>query len=629
METPKYLIDIGPNGDDNYHSWLKHNAEIERIYKLIGKGGSFSEIDFPKPDPGKYINWDDEGNLINGIIPIKTYNNVEDMKADTLIVEGMSLQTKGYYASNDGGASTYTVRTKTESDADNGGSIIFLQHNLVAELIIDTEVNVLQFGAKGNGETDDTQCIQCALDVAHHIYIPAGTYILTCDTKTNAALNISSDSSIRMDEATILSLKTQNSYSYSILKLKNVENVKIFGGRIIGDREDNTSTTGEWGHAINLLTAKNVYITGVYCGSCWGDGIYVGSTDDILPSENIHITKCTCDNNRRQGISVICVDGLCIQDTILKNTNGTKPSAGIDFEPNNSDNVSLRNINLVNITGENNAGGTFLFAFSNKNNKEVNISVSHARCYGDKEPSIVSYITSSFPSSVLFYDVKVYNSKRASISISNKTSLCQFVIKDVEIVNAAIGGSNSTSLDSCLLLNTGNVTIDGIRILDNTETKKNANFFYVLQNATNIHITNIGEIECKIPYGYGLDMTDITLKKTGGKQIELKWNYTSALEDTNPYQIATKFVHKDDTSSRLFTLGEHYPENLPFTIEQQDSYIANIQGKDVDGSKIKILPLITTDNKMIQLYQKGSSVTLVKRDGVYYVLNTVGDIRIV
>ena len=35
MQVPKYLIDLGPNGDDNYHSWIKHNAEIERIYKLF------------------------------------------------------------------------------------------------------------------------------------------------------------------------------------------------------------------------------------------------------------------------------------------------------------------------------------------------------------------------------------------------------------------------------------------------------------------------------------------------------------------------------------------------------------------------------------------------------------------
>ena len=39
MQTPKYLIDIGPNGDDNYHSWIKHNAEIERIYKLLFQKG--------------------------------------------------------------------------------------------------------------------------------------------------------------------------------------------------------------------------------------------------------------------------------------------------------------------------------------------------------------------------------------------------------------------------------------------------------------------------------------------------------------------------------------------------------------------------------------------------------------
>lgn len=624
METAKYLINIDPNGDDNYHAWIKHNAEIERIYKLIGKCLT-EQVDWNEEDTTSKSFVKNKPNL-NPLV--KTYNSVEDMKSDMLVLSNMTLQTKGYYSVNDGGAGTYVVRDKKDSDIDDGGSIIFIQNNLIAELIAD-EVNVLQFGAKGNGENDDTTSIQNALNASHNIYIPTGTYLVSLVTGTSTALTVPSNRCIRMEQDTVLQLKTTNVYSYSILLLKNVENVQITGGRVLGDRDTNTSTTGEWGNAIDLLTAKNVYITGVYCGSCWGDGIYVGSIDDILPSENIHITECTCDNNRRQGISVTCVDGLCIRDTVLKNTNGTKPSAGIDFEPNNSNNVSLKNITLANIIGENNAGGTFLFTFSNKNNKAVNISISHAKCYEDKEPSIITYIDSLLPSSIIFDDIRIYNSRRGCINISNKTALCDFKLKNVAIINPATGGGNSISIDSCLLLNMGNVTIDGIYVLDSAETKKSANFFYAIDKATNIKITNIGTVECKIPYGYGLNMQDVVLEKVGGNQIEEKWNFTSSEGDNSPYQIATKYIHKDDTSARMFTLSAIYPENLPFTIEQQDTYIANIQGKVVDGSNIKVYPLLTTDTKMMQLYQKGSSVTLVKRDDEYYVLNTVGDIRIV
>ena len=88
-------------------------------------------------------------------LPI-VYNSVAEMKADTMLWEGMSTKTLGYYAPNDGGGASYLIRTKTESDVDDGGSIHELQNELVAELIIENgTVNVKQFGAKSNPDIDD------------------------------------------------------------------------------------------------------------------------------------------------------------------------------------------------------------------------------------------------------------------------------------------------------------------------------------------------------------------------------------------------------------------------------------------------------------------------------------------
>jgi hypothetical protein len=59
------------------------------------------------------------------------------------------------------------------------------------------------------------------------------------------------------------------------------------------------------------------------------------------------------DNNYRQGISVITAKNLLIENCVFKNTGGTAPSAGIDLEPNRSD-ESLANIIVRNCVFENN-----------------------------------------------------------------------------------------------------------------------------------------------------------------------------------------------------------------------------------------------------------------------------------
>lgn len=112
-------------------------------------------------------------------LPI-VYKSVAEMKADSLLSAGMTACTLGYYAPNDGGRATYIIRAKQESDIDDGGSLHELTSGLVAELVVENGVvNAKQFGAKGDGVTDDSDAfIRCCNKVTG-LYIPKGSYKLS------------------------------------------------------------------------------------------------------------------------------------------------------------------------------------------------------------------------------------------------------------------------------------------------------------------------------------------------------------------------------------------------------------------------------------------------------------------
>ena len=108
------------------------------------------------------------------------FDNIATMKSANLKV-GDYVKTTGYYSVNDGGGAEYIIRTKTSSDIDDGGSILVINDSLVAELIVkDDMVNIKQFGAKGDGETDDSTSFTTFLATSiQNCFIPTGTYNIT------------------------------------------------------------------------------------------------------------------------------------------------------------------------------------------------------------------------------------------------------------------------------------------------------------------------------------------------------------------------------------------------------------------------------------------------------------------
>lgn len=79
-------------------------------------------------------------------------------------VPGLLYADQGYTTIADGGASTYVCNGADTTTADNGGSILASASTFRLYLTAPSKsVNVFQFGAKGNGSTNDTAAIQAAI----------------------------------------------------------------------------------------------------------------------------------------------------------------------------------------------------------------------------------------------------------------------------------------------------------------------------------------------------------------------------------------------------------------------------------------------------------------------------------
>ena len=97
----------------------------------------------------------------------KTYPNVASMRADTELTDGQLVQTESYWDKQYGGSAYYDIVSSTSLAVDDG-KCIQLDNGLYAGLHpINNTVTVNQYGAYGDGEHDDANSIQLALNAGY------------------------------------------------------------------------------------------------------------------------------------------------------------------------------------------------------------------------------------------------------------------------------------------------------------------------------------------------------------------------------------------------------------------------------------------------------------------------------
>lgn len=214
-------------------------------------------------------------------------------------------------------------------------------------------VKLRALGAKGNGIDNDTVAYEAFLKSGGDLLIEDGSYMVEAKQ-----YQIASNTNLYFSKNAKIKLLPHNSDTYSILQMKDVDNVEIFNPVIDGSKSTNTMTVGEWGHGIDILNSTNIKIHNPVVTNTFGDGIYLGhnywgSTTKI--TDTVLITNPLVDGARRNGISVCGGRNLTITNPVIKNIRGTNPMAAIDIEPEGMTGVApmLENLVITNLTAIN------------------------------------------------------------------------------------------------------------------------------------------------------------------------------------------------------------------------------------------------------------------------------------
>ena len=233
--------------------------------------------------------------------------------------------------------------------------------SLAANGIISTSFyleNALPSGYVKDGSTDYTSFVQAAVNKYSNIVFPGFPILIN-----TTGIRITSNKTISFLPGSEIRLKGSSVTNYNMLHIYSATNVTLYNPVIVGDRNSHIGTTGEFGMGIAIRGSSNITIYSPKVSYCWGDGIYIGQTQNLTICKNIVIKDAYLYKNRRDGISIIGVDGLLLDNIYAGYTDGTKPWCGINFEPDNAS-CELKNIRVNNPRTEyNGANGIQIIPF--------------------------------------------------------------------------------------------------------------------------------------------------------------------------------------------------------------------------------------------------------------------------
>ncbi|MCA9021547.1 MAG: right-handed parallel beta-helix repeat-containing protein, partial [Planctomycetaceae bacterium] len=222
------------------------------------------------------------------------------------------------------------------------------------------------------------------------------------------------------------------------------ENVQMTGNGAVlemlrADYDSAPYQKAEWRNGISVRTCSNVTISGLVIRETGGDGIYLGVAKPGVTNRKITIRDVVFERNYRQGVSIISAEDLLIEDCVFKETSGTAPMAGVDFEPNRADEC-LVNCVLRNCVSENNKGPGYLLYLPNLTRESKPVSIRFENCRSMGQSRALSCTTrnnnpGSVTGSIEFENCSFRSIDQVPVTILDKpTDVCPITFKNCTII---------------------------------------------------------------------------------------------------------------------------------------------------------------------------------------------------
>lgn len=310
-----------------------------------------------------------------------------------------------------------------------------------------------------DGSADYTDYLQKGILANKNVMFPDFPVLIN-----DKGLDVISNSVINFQDNSKIILQTSNKETYEMLRLHQVENVTIYNAHLVGDREKHIGSTGEWGMGIAIRSSKNINVINSRIEKCWGDGIYVGQiwvretgkkAKLLEISSNINIYNTIADYNRRNGLSIVAVNGINVISSLFSNSIGTFPKAGIDIEPGDVDNVSILNTNTYN----NGARGIDIMLRSIAKNKikKINVEIQNHKDLSSAIGIRIAGYKDLYPSDF----IKPIAGKITIINPEwNKNKYSTLVIEPNQSVSPEINIQNVKATD----MNSKKITIEKLKL---------------------------------------------------------------------------------------------------------------------------------------------------------------------